>query len=59
MDKTTLTKSLDENAVQFIELVKGLNQDEFEVNIHDKWSAGQDLVVIASTLSDSQVFWFL
>jgi hypothetical protein len=30
MDKTTLTKSLDENAVQFIELVKGLNQDEFK-----------------------------
>jgi len=50
MDKTTLTKSLDENAVQFIELVKGLNQDEFEVNIHDKWSAGQDLVHLIKVL---------
>lgn len=50
MDKTTLTKSLDENAVQFIELVKGLNQGEFEVNIHDKWSAGQDLVHLIKVL---------
>jgi hypothetical protein len=50
MDKTTLTKSLDENAVQFIELVKGLNQDEFEVNIHEKWSAGQDLVHLIKVL---------
>ena len=50
MDKTTLTKSLDENAVQFIELVKGLNQDEFEVNINNKWSAGQDLVHLIKVL---------
>jgi len=50
MEKTTLTKSLDENAVQFIELVKGLNQNEFEDNINDKWSAGQDLVHLIKVL---------
>ena len=50
MEKTTLTKSLDENAVQFIELVKGLNQSEFEDNINDKWSAGQDLVHLIKVL---------
>ena len=50
MEKTTLTKSLDENAVQFIELVKGLTKDEFEVNIQGKWSAGQDLVHLIKVL---------
>jgi hypothetical protein len=50
MEKTTLTKSLDENALQFIELVKGLNQNEFEDNINDKWSAGQDLVHLIKVL---------
>jgi len=50
MEKTTLTKSLDENAAQFIELVKGLNQNEFEDNINDKWSAGQDLVHLIKVL---------
>ena len=50
MEKTTLTKSLDENADQFIELVNGLNQNEFEENINDKWSAGQDLVHLIKVL---------
>jgi hypothetical protein len=50
MEKSTLTKSLDENALQFIELVKGLNQNEFEDNINDKWSAGQDLVHLIKVL---------
>jgi hypothetical protein len=50
MEKTTLTKSLDENAVQFIELVKGLTKDEFENNIQGKWSAGQDLVHLIKVL---------
>ena len=44
MDKTALIKSLDDNAFQFIELVKSLSKDEFEININGKWSAGQDLV---------------
>lgn len=50
MDKTTLIQSLDDSAAQFIELVKGLNKDEFEVNINNKWSAGQDLVHLIKVL---------
>lgn len=50
MDKTTLIKSLDGTVVQFIELVNNLNKDEFENNINDKWSAGQDLVHLIKVL---------
>ena len=50
MDKTTLIQSLDDSAAQFIELVKDLTQDEFEVNVNNKWSAGQDLVHLIKVL---------
>ena len=50
MDKTTLIKSLNDSAAEFIELVKGLNQYEFEVNVNNKWSAGQDLVHLIKVL---------
>jgi len=50
VDKTTLIQSLDDSAAQFIELVKDLNKDEFEVNINNKWSAGQDLVHLIKVL---------
>jgi hypothetical protein len=50
MDKTTLIKSLDDNTAQFIELVKGLNKEEFEFNVNDKWSAGQDLMHLIKVL---------
>ena len=50
MDKTTLIKSLNDSAAEFIELVKDLNKDEFEVNINNKWSAGQDLVHLIKVL---------
>ena len=50
MDKTTLIKSLDDNTAQFIELVKGLNKEEFEIHVNDKWSAGQDLVHLIKVL---------
>jgi hypothetical protein len=50
MNKTILIQSLDDSAAQFIELVKGLNKDEFEVNINNKWSAGQDLVHLIKVL---------
>ena len=50
MEKTTFVKSLDENVIQFIELVKDLSKDEFEVNINNKWSAGQDLVHLIKVL---------
>ena len=50
MEKTTFVKSLDENVIQFIELVKDLSKDEFEVNINNKWSAGQDLMHLIKVL---------
>jgi hypothetical protein len=50
VDKTTLKQSLDDSAAQFIELVKDLNKDEFEFNINNKWSAGQDLVHLIKVL---------
>jgi hypothetical protein len=50
MDKTTLIKSLDNSAAQFIELVKDLTKDEFEVNVNNKWSAGQDLMHLIKVL---------
>ena len=50
MDKTTLIQSLDYSAAQFIELVKDLNKDEFEVNLNDKWAAGQDLMHLIKVL---------
>ena len=50
MDKKTIIKSLDENVIQFNELVKYLNKDEFEININYKWSAGQDLVHLIKVL---------
>jgi hypothetical protein len=50
MDKTTLIKSLDDNTAQFIELVKDLNKDEFEFNVNNKWSAGQDLMHLIKVL---------
>jgi hypothetical protein len=50
MDKTTLIQSLDDSAAQFIELVKDLTKDEFEVNVNNKWSVGQDLVHLIKVL---------
>jgi hypothetical protein len=50
MNKTILIKSLDDNTAQFIELVKGLNKEEFEFNVNDKWSAGQDLMHLIKVL---------
>ena len=50
MDKRTIIKLLDENVIQFNALIKNLNKDEFEININDKWSAGQDLVHLIKVL---------
>jgi hypothetical protein len=50
MNKTILIKSLDDSAAQFIELVKDLTKDEFEVNVNNKWSAGQDLMHLIKVL---------
>jgi hypothetical protein len=50
MDKTNLIKALDENVFQFNEFVSNLQKDEFEININDRWSAGQDLVHLIKVL---------
>jgi hypothetical protein len=50
MEKITIIKSLDENVIQFNELVKNLNKEEFETNIDGRWSAGQDLVHLIKVL---------
>ncbi len=50
MDKSIIIKSLEENVIQFNDLVKGLNKDEFEINLNNKWSAGQDLVHLIKVL---------
>ncbi len=50
MDKVTIIKSLDETVLQFNEFVGKLKEDEFEININDKWSAGQDLVHLIKVL---------
>jgi len=50
MDKSIIIKSLEENVNQFNEFVKILNKDEFEINLNNKWSAGQDLVHLIKVL---------
>jgi hypothetical protein len=50
MEKITIIKSLDENVIQFNELVNNLNKEEFETNIDGRWSAGQDLVHLIKVL---------
>ena len=50
MDKVTIIKSLEETVFQFNEFVSKLKKDEFEININNKWSAGQDLVHLIKVL---------
>lgn len=50
MDKVTIIKSIEETVIQFNEFVSKLKKDEFEININDKWSAGQDLVHLIKVL---------
>ena len=50
MDKSIIIKSLEENVIQFNDLVKNLNKDEFEINLNNKWSAGQDLMHLIKVL---------
>jgi hypothetical protein len=49
--KTLIAKSLSESTDQFIKLISNLNKEEFEININNKWSAGQDLVHIIKLYS--------
>jgi len=48
--KTTIIQSLNSSAEQFNELILSLNKDQFEKNINNKWSAGQDLVHLIKLL---------
>lgn len=48
--KETIIKSLNDAVQQFNVLISNLNQNEFEKNYNDKWSAGQDLVHLIKVL---------
>jgi hypothetical protein len=41
--KLILIKSLRNSVENFNELISNLNKEEFEINLNNKWSAGQDL----------------
>jgi hypothetical protein len=49
-NKTTIIQSLNSSAEQFNELILSLNKEEFEINLNNKWSAGQDLVHLIKLL---------
>jgi hypothetical protein len=48
--KTSIIQSLNNSLDQFNELILNLNKEEFEININQKWSAGQDLVHLIKVL---------
>ena len=48
--KSTIITSLNDAVNQFNALILSLNQNEFETNFNDKWSAGQDLVHLIKLL---------
>jgi hypothetical protein len=48
--KANIIKSLKEGVDQFNELINSLNEESFEANYHNKWSAGQDLVHLIKVL---------
>ena len=48
--KTKIITSLNDSVNQFNELMSNLNKDQFELNINNKWSAGQDLVHLNKVL---------
>lgn len=48
--KTTIINSLRNSVENFNELISNLNKEEFEININNKWSAGQDLVHLIKLL---------
>ena len=49
-DKATIIKSLTDGVDQFNELINNLNEENFEANYNNKWSAGQDLVHLIKVL---------
>lgn len=49
-NKTAITALLTDSVHQFNELISNLNKNEFEINLNNKWSAGQDLVHLIKVL---------
>ena len=49
-DKATIIQSLTDGVDQFNELINNLNEENFEANYNNKWSAGQDLVHLIKVL---------
>lgn len=43
-EKSNIIHLLNDSVAQFNGLIADLKEEEFEININHKWSAGQDLV---------------
>ncbi len=50
INKTNIINALNDSTDQFNELISKLTNDQFEININNKWSAGQDLVHLIKVL---------
>ena len=48
--KTEIAQTLNSSTENFNALISSLNKQEFEININNKWSAGQDLVHLIKLL---------
>jgi hypothetical protein len=48
--KTAIVQTLNSSTENFNALITSLNKQEFEININNKWSAGQDLVHLIKLL---------
>ena len=57
--KITIINSLNEGVYQFNELISSLNQNDFETNFNNKWSAGQDLVHLNKILQILNIAYVL
>ncbi len=49
-NKAIIIKALTDGVDQFNELINNLNEENFEANYNNKWSAGQDLVHLIKVL---------
>jgi hypothetical protein len=49
-NKAIIIKTLTDGVDQFNELINNLNEENFEANYNNKWSAGQDLVHLIKVL---------
>ena len=49
-EKSKIIHLLNDSVTQFNALIADLKEEEFEININNKWSAGQDLVHLVKLL---------